>query len=444
MTPTLARIAVLCSAALATLVGTLVTIGAMAVPAQARFDTSQQWGYAKVVDPQAYLRHYLHYGVEVLHVDTEHMDADGFWFAERSGVSTRGFDWRYQPFGAWCTDTTLTVEWNGWLNTYTCAPDWDKADLEYPGYRTNTDACRAATGHPWKTGSLFVGGSGCANTLIGARMLTQSPGNPATCAPWEDQGATPSGASKCLTQRYAWETGPSNSYWSPAPDTCTGLPAHATKTYVHPDPYVPAGPVPDCTGAALAPNCTPDSNHQACTGVPQVVHVASGTATASITDGTASATATKTAKHTATAYRVTKTAKAKYMSKVYKASRTVKIIRTATRAATVSTTVSDGTATKSITLSCSGATPAVAQSCATANAQAQATTEARSAAEADAATRAKTSAAQAATAQAWEAARQAVADAPVSKSEKKAAAKKATRAGPQAVKKQIATAKRRG
>lgn len=438
----------LLSAATLTAVGTIVAVAVMvgttAAPAQARFDDTQKWGYAKVIEPEAYLRYYVHYGIDVVHVDEEHMTSDGFWFAH-GGADTpnRDFTWQYQPFGAWCTDTTLTVQWNPWLNTHTCMPDLALSDAEYPGFADRTATCRAATGQPWKFGSPFAGDTGCTNVALGARYVEQDPGTGYTCAPWEDQGLTPAGTPKCLSQRYAWETAAPNSYWSPAPDTCTGMPAEATKRYLNPDLYAPTGPVPDCTGDTLASNCPANSAHQACTGVPRVIHSATASSSATVGTGTATATATKTAEYKAVVYKVTKTAKATYKGKTYKAKRTVTITAKANRPATVSVTVNNGTASRAATATCTGISPAAAQSCAQARAASEAARLAHTAADEDASVRAKAQAAQDATAQATAAAQQAVKATKVSKAQKTAAAKKAIKQARKAVQRQIAKAKKR-
>ena len=78
-------------------------------------------------------------------------------------MSDRGFVWRYQPFGAWCEDTVLTVQWNPWLNTHQCRPAPTLAEAEYPGWTDRTDACRESTGQPWRQGSPFAGDPYCSN-----------------------------------------------------------------------------------------------------------------------------------------------------------------------------------------------------------------------------------------------------------------------------------------
>lgn len=443
-----ARVCAAVSSVLIAVTGALVVLGTTATPAQAVFDTSQQWGYAKVTEPEAYLRQYVHKGIEIVHVDEEHMTADGFWFAYGgSRTPERDFIWQYQPFGAWCNDTTLTLQWNPWLNTHQCRPDPALTEAEYPGTAERDAACREATGQPWKRGNIFPDPNPndpyCGNTHLVAYYVQQDPGMGHTCAPWEDQGVTKSGSATCLSQRYSWENTTPNTYWSPAPDACTGLPAEATIRYVNPDLYVPAGPVPGCTGAPLATNCPPESTRQACTGVPQVILTATATVSVTVTDGTATASATKSATSTAAVHRVTKTVKQRYKGKIYKATKTVKIVRTASQSATASVTLTDGSGTASNTQSCSGRTVAAAQACAEAAARALADAQAREVAVADAATRAKAAAAKAATAQAHAAAYQSASSSPVTKDAKKAAAAKAKRQALKDVTKQIQKAKKR-
>lgn len=437
----LARNTTLLTAVLATMAGALVTLGLTAAPAQADYNEAARYGYVKVIEPEAYLRSYVHSGSQILHVDTEHMDAGGFWFAQRSGISTRGFVWQYQPFGMWCGGSTQTVAWNPWMNTHTCAYDYAQAEAEYPGITARTATCRSNTGHPWKSGNIFDNDE-CSDSALTSARMPQENGVGYTCAPWEEQGLTPSGASKCLSQRYVWESATPNSFWTPAPDACTGMPADANRRYANPSQYVPAGPVPDCTGEALATNCPPGDTHQACTGVPQVVNIATETATVTITNGTGAASSTKSATHTAIVYSVSRRVKKRYRGKTYKATRNVTLRRTATKTATANIALSNGTATSTITGSCSAGTMMSAQTCAASKAHTTAATEALAAANAEAASRAKASAPQAALTQAVAAARAAVAAAPVTSAEKDAAIKKAKTLARKAVNKQIAKAKR--
>lgn len=451
----LGRTTVMLTTALATMVGTLVTLGATSVPAQAEFDETQKWGYAKVIEPEAYLLNYIHAGVEILHVDTEHMDADGFWFAEASNLSSRGFSWRYQPFGMWCSSTVLKVQWNPWLNTNACDVDYSLTEGEYPGYADRTAACRVSTGHPWKNGNSNAdydpANPYCGNsTLSMAGPITrkQEPGQPAACAPWETTGMSASGVPSCSPQSYPWVNGTPNTFWTPAPDTCTGMPENANRVYANPDSYVPAGPVRDCTGEALASNCPTGSVNQGCTGVPQPTPPApTATATATITvavnDGTGTASATKSATQKAVAYKATKTVKVRYAGKVYKATKTSNVYATATKTATASVTLTNGNAAHTATMSCTSTTMLTAKPCAEANARAEALTAARIAADAEATTRAQTQAAPVAIQQAKTAALQAAKTSPITTAAKQAAAKTAKAIAVKAVKKQIAKAKKR-
>lgn len=423
--------------------GGLIMLGVTAAPAQAAFDPDARTGYTKVVEKEAYLRNITAQGFEVLHVDTEHAAVDGFWFAVKSGMSPRGFEWRHQTYGVWCGGTTQQVEWNGWMNTTRCGIDFAKAESEAPGITANTQACRANTGHPWKTG-FGAPNTACDDVLLSAigSGTFQEAGTNYQCAPWEEQGLSTSGASKCLTQRYDWESTAPNSFWMPAPDTCTGMPANSNRVYTEPAAYVPAGPVPDCTGAALANNCPVGSTHQACTGVPETVNWATATITSTVTDGTGTATVTKVAEHTAVVYKVTRTAKATYKGKVYKAKKTVKVHGKATRGVTVTVTVTDGRGTRTSTMSCAAGSAGVAQACADAKAGAEANRAARVAANDDASARAKIPATAQAAEQAAEAAERG-AESSVSKSARKAAAKKAMKQAKKAVAKAVAKAKKR-
>lgn len=422
----------------------LAVVGATATPAQAKFDDTQKWGYAKVIDPETYLRYYVHWGIQVVHVDEEHMDADGFWFAY-GGADTpeRDFVWQYQPFGAWCHDTALTVQWNPWLNTYQCQLDPTLAEAEWPGTATATARCRETTGHPWKQG--YWNTDYCGNQTLAASYVQQAAGmGHSACAPWEDQGVTLSGSAKCLTQRYAWENTTPNTYWSPAPDTCTGMPPEATRRAVNPDPYVPSGPVPDCTGEPLATNCPADSVRQACTGVPMTFARRTADASATVTDATGSATATRSATATAITHKVTKTVKATYRGKTYKASKTVKITAQATKTATATFAIKDGTATRTASATCARLTEDLALSCAQAAADASAALAARDAAITEANARAQVKAAESATRMATAMATSKAASTTVSQAQKKAAAQKALKRATKAVRKAIAKAKKRG
>lgn len=418
-------------------------LGLTAAPTQAAFNPDARTGYTEVVEKEAYLRNMIAAGFQVLHVDTEHAAIDGFWFAVKSGTSSRGFEWRYQPYGIWCGGASQQVEWNGWMNTTRCGINFASAEANQPGITANTEACRASTGQPWKNGYENPITS-CGNALLDpiSSGTYQEATTNYQCAPWEEQGLNPAGASKCLTQRYEWEDATPNAFWMPAPDTCTGMPENANSAPADPAAYVPAGPVQDCTGAALASNCPAGSSHQACTGVPETVTWATGTITSTVTDGAGSATITRVAEHKAVVYEVTKTAKAKYNGKTYKAKKTVKVYGKASRGATVTVSVADGRATRTSTMSCAAGSLAAAQACADAKAGADANQAARVAAGEDAATRAGAAAAQQAAEQAAVAAERGAKDS-VSRTEKKAAARKAHAQAVKAVKKAIAKARKR-
>lgn len=434
-TSRIARTAATFTGVLAVLAGTLVMLGVLAAPAQAAFDPAAKYGYAKIQEPEAYLRHYVDGGEQILHVDTEHMTPDGFYFAIKSEFVNRGFSWRFQPWGAWCGGSAQKVEFNGWMNTHKCGVVWDKMEAEAPGATAKTATCRADTGHPWKFASDNSGT--CTNALLHPLTgIFQEDSQGFGCAPWE--GIT------CANVRYAWESAPANSFWAPAPDTCTGLPADANKRPygVNPDPYVPAGPVPDCTGEAFAPNCDATSTHQGCTGIaPQIVW-GTASATAAVTDGTASVTASKNATHKATIFKTTQKAKDTYRGKTYKAKSTVKVYDSATRTVHATATVTDGIATRTSTMSCSAPSQAAANACATDKASAEANSSARAAAVAEAQVRATSQAAQSAAQQATTAAYQAVEGDAVSTSQKKAAVKKAKKQAVKIVKAKIKKAKK--
>lgn len=284
-----------------------------AAPAQAAGQaagSAQQWtpmdpvptgpGWTRITDRESLMDLQRAAGITVLHVDTEHADADGFWFAIAGAANPalRPMRWIYQPYAAKCTDPETQVTWNGWKNQFECQyPDavWEH---QRPGSAAHDAACVSATGRPWSLAepdSLMNAGDGtyimtwpdqmsdttCTNANLapgtGANLAPGTGLYPASqeypCAPWEDLSLNAQGTHVCdLSSPGPWlrrtdgGSGPNGTWvstpeprtWEPAPDSCTGAPSWAndlTRRY-HPDADPNLGrPGVSCDGAALPPNC---------------------------------------------------------------------------------------------------------------------------------------------------------------------------------------------
>lgn len=442
----LARAAASTAAVLAMLAAILGFVGA--APAHAASGTasvtasdaaSTRYGYEKVTTRESYLTYYLRRDVQILHLDDDHMDPDGFWFAARSSFQQRGYGWIYQPYGLWCGDANMKVAFNGWMNTDMCVVDMETVGAAYPAYPSNTAACRASTGQPWKAGSAFAGDSGCVDSALdwSTNPVIKEGSREYTCAPWEPQGLDQKGAALCNQTHYAWENETPNTFWMPAPDTCTGMPADSNRG-VQRDPaaYVPASGDGSCTGSALAPNCPADSIHQGCTGIdPADLVWATATAAATSTQS-ANATLTRSASARVLRGTVTETASRKYKGKTYSASASAKFFKEASASMTATVT-STGTGSATATMSCASTTVAKAQDCAAKKAQVEAQRLADVAAQADAASKARDAAGSKASADASAAATQTAQKASAS-TEKAAAVEKARKAAQAKVDKIIA------
>lgn len=378
-----------------------------------------RFGYKKVYEKADYLSAYTDYGATIYHVDTDHADPNGFWFA-REGLTPRGIQWVYQPYGMWCTGSAATVQYDPWMNTSGCAPDATLAEADSPGYTANQDACRASAGQPWKTPTQGGSTYSCTNDLLDRRAFAEvnnvEPSTAYACAPWEPQGVDAQGVPACVSTTYPWMTHPD--VWYPAPDTCTSMPAdsNAGGVYRNPGDYVPSTGDGTCTGNDNAPNCTPGNNAQACTSVPESAPPTPPTTTqftgTTTTTATASATGSGQATRSASMKVLRGTMRAKVTKRFHGHTYTGRgtsgyyTTGTATRTASGTATVSR---TATVTRTCSTATTqadadACAQNSATQDAQAQASTlaqiAANTAAQANAATTAQSQAAQAATADA--------------------------------------------
>ncbi|MBM9459983.1 hypothetical protein JK386_08710 [Nocardioides sp. zg-536] len=456
----LGRLAAMALAVLGLLAAIVTVLGVNTAPAAASTSVEGPYGplpdpslpgYLKVTEKEEYLTFHAARGREILFVDTEHADADGFWFAYRITTSAaRNFDWVYQPYGMYCASDWSDVTWNGWMNTYWCTPNAERVEAKFPGFNANAEACRAATGYPWKSAS--GGGSDyyCTNARLetAANALTQFQGDMFTCAPWERQA----GACKAV---YPWASKPGYpaGHWIAQPDTCTNMPAHANQPgmMLDPDLYAPkTGGDGTCTGADPAPNCVgaPDdiaTTHRACTGVapepPKGQYTATATRTATRT-ATASASATSTGTKTLTRWTKKVTVKRKAKGKTYKSSATAKV--KVARSATVSAkNTATATATRTITRTCKGETRDAATACASRAAEQDAEQAAYDAASAsafnDALGRAQVQARDGAGAKALTMAR----SAGVTKAAKTKAIKAAKAKALKSVKKKIKQAKRR-
>lgn len=409
-------------------------------------ETAERYGYAKVMEYEAYLPYYVNRGAEILHVPERGFSDEGFWFARRGGID-RSFTWVFQRWGKWCGSDAMKVEFNPWRNTHTCVPDMEALEVKIPGTIAATEACRESTGQPWKT--AWGNEEYCADQLVSpmGTLSIQPGGSGDICAPWEDQNVRPKGnGPKCADQHYAWENEPGNTYWAPEPDTCTGMPAFTNKNVdgviFGPSEFVPTGPVPDCDGSDLPPNCEPDTKHQACTGVPveygpsepETPDVPTPETPEEPQEFTVSETATVTVDSVSVqvgddarveqkrvVHKVTKRAQRKYRGKTYRGKHTVKVTRK--RAASASALVTaTGSGAATATAECVAYSESAATRCALNKAQALAGAEAHEIATADARARAQVKAKAEATRLARQKVRAALNKIKVTKAQKRKAA----------------------
>lgn len=157
------------------------------------------------------------------HMPTEYADGNGFWYAVpyNPPVSDqRKFAWRYQPYGVWCQRRDLKVGYNPWLDGYHCIPNETTLEADFPGYRAETDKCRAATGgRAWSIAVPEVEDGKfkrwwCSNHLNDPTdsrntLFLQSTGLH-SCSPWEDKSDDPRGGWKCNYTYYSWLNDPAH------------------------------------------------------------------------------------------------------------------------------------------------------------------------------------------------------------------------------------------
>lgn len=255
-------------------------------------------GYTMVRDLASYAYAWAaeNSGRKILHIPLDRIDSRGFWMAVDgqgpgyepsmwASTGARKMTWIYQKWGVKCR-SNFEVGFNPFMNTYGCMKDHAKHEKQYPGEQATSAAreCRETTHRAWAWGNKNPLADGdyqlsCVNGSLATQRYNWTtrnagglPSAPPHCAPWEDISSRPSGALNCWYQTYPWMTNPTPLPWVPAPDACTGAPAHAN-TYRHGYQFTdtPDQPAPGCDGSAPAPNCTAAVNgvHPACGGPTQ-------------------------------------------------------------------------------------------------------------------------------------------------------------------------------
>ncbi|TIC82884.1 hypothetical protein [Nocardioides sp. GY 10127] len=410
-------------------------LGVLAAPATADEPSARatsaattQYGYLKVTSIESYLQVAIASKEQVLYVDTAHADDDGFWYAISFGLSDRdnGLMWEYQPYGMYCSGSGQEVVYNGWLNRFTCQVKAGASSI----FDAKTAACQESTGYPWKNGSIFSSDDGCYDWYLDLSYtlpkVEDSYGY--ECAPWEDQTLDRNGTAACLSQTYAWQDAQTSvSFWAPAPDACTGMPADTSSAgdFYDPEDYAPVtGGDGSCDGSDPTPNCTDGNTSYSCTGVMEsTLPLSSVTVTRKATS-TRSATRSATESATATRASVRVTVHGRSHGRRVSASAVVRIRKT--RSAGASATAS---ATKvarwTATTTCRRLTSEEADTCARASAVAEASATAQQKADTAAKKAAQRAAADQASAQAVREARARAAAAPVSSAERRAARQRA-------------------
>ncbi|MFC6152448.1 hypothetical protein [Nocardioides yefusunii] len=348
---------------------------------------------------------------EVIHVDTAHADAEGFWYArsyEERQSGGRTFLWYYQTRGMTCDFRDTRPVFRPWTNDWMCDTELDVLEAGFPGYIAADAECRAA--QPWSRAIREHDGIRwtlmCQGLMAGGTsgLIPAVPATPFTCAPWEGVN--------CNKVSYPWAkslTSVVPSMWRPAAATCTGLPANANR---HKAPLQVATNVAEgCSGADVAPNCPAGDTGIACTrahtrnegqnnpayGWVKATGTASAsdltpvsvtvTRTASASDLTpVSVTVTRTASAsdlTPVSVTVTRTATAtrevaagapvkvtkKYKKKNYSAAVAAHVTLKASASASHTETTTVGRSTEQGTGECYARTTAAAKSCATARAK---------------------------------------------------------------------------
>ncbi len=142
---------------LAVLAALAVLVGLMSMAPSASA-TEDGYTWRPVRDVASFVYWARANGAQVLHVDTEHMTDDGFWYATKGGGVSgyRDMLWVYQPWGMRCRDDTYRLGFNPWLNTYACIRDMDRADAASPTMPTTPRPpvyCRESQGRPWAYGA---------------------------------------------------------------------------------------------------------------------------------------------------------------------------------------------------------------------------------------------------------------------------------------------------
>lgn len=409
-----------------------VLVAVLAFPSTAQASGTSGYGYAKVTDKTAYLALAAYEGIQVLYADEEHATPDGFYYAARAtqpGDGARQMQWNYQPYGMSCRGSATKVDWNPWMNVYGCMIDPTLADQVSPGFNNKTAQCQQTTGLPWIISDGYTGCDTLNLDTGGLHVYTDKPTG-FVCAPWEDSSLNPDGSARCRTITYDWYTNPQvNSFWVPAPDTCTGMPADSSagQVYRNPVDYAPKSGNGSCTGNAFAPNCKPGNTHRACTGVvPTAKQYATATVTSTATgQGAAEATATKARKFRA--LHVVKTASKRVHHKTYTARGAANFYTKATETRTASLTVSDVQRSATVTRTCGADTTQAAQVCAQQMAADDALAVAQADADAAAAAQAQDQARTEAISQAVDAALQSAKAIEVTGDQHKATAHKAAR-----------------
>lgn len=370
--------------------------------------------YVRVGDPAPYLNYWQALAGDVLHVDTAHASAEGFWYAAAGSASDRpgerNFRWIYQPYGIKCSGTAAEVVYNPWTNFYSCLLNVETAQAMDPAsqWTTHTPACRAE--RPWSAGWAIPNGSECFNDALWwtASSAQFAPNHEYYCAPWE----TDQYGHACMNEgRYTWEKKAEAAWFNPAPDACTGAPANLQTLPAGYGSHQVTTVDPSCDGSAPAPNCTPaQANHVACggpvpfglkTGWPEhststggetggetggtgtsVTIVATMTATGQA--HTAMETSTRTAKAKAARGYATATKVRYYQGRKFVGTARAKIVVSRTATATRTSEVTQNASPATATRSCTRDTEEEARTCAEQAALAQAehisTTTARDAA----------------------------------------------------------------
>ncbi|MFC6152410.1 hypothetical protein [Nocardioides yefusunii] len=266
------------SAVLALVLPLLGLSGASATDVPAIPETELS-GFAEIRDPYVYVStlepNELINAGRVIHVDTEHADDTGFWYARETlrpqhDYKPRDFQWFYQTWGTTCATPNNFPLFSPWMNTWQCmnAPE-HVATFEGADSARLACASRVAA-EPWLLlelrtidGRLQANCSGrnslSAHTSMNHGLVPATAAEVMECAPWEAVG--------CRDKQYAWSKVKKDvvaELWRPAPDTCTGLPADANR-HKSTVANLEAPADPACTGEELASNCPVGSVHAACT-----------------------------------------------------------------------------------------------------------------------------------------------------------------------------------